>query len=73
MPLHFGSKLLNVSIAEGQFPEILKVVPVKLILKAGLREHINNCRPISTLIFLLKIFGKMMCIKFNNYLRSRKI
>ena len=50
------SKLFNASIAEGQFPDILKVARVIPIIKAGLREIINNYRPISTLGVLSKIF-----------------
>ena len=65
------SKLFNASIAEGQFPEVLKVARVIPIFKARLREIINNYRPISTLGALSKIFEKLMCERLNNYLRSR--
>ena len=50
------SKLLNASIAEGHFPEILKVEWVISIFKSGLREIINNHRSILTLGVLSIIF-----------------
>ena len=67
------SKLFNASITEGQFPNILKVARVIPIFKAGLREIINNYRPISTLGVISKIFEKLMCKRLNSYLRSRNI
>ena len=61
------SKLLKLSIVEGQFPDILKEARVIQIFKAGLREIINNYQPISSLGVLSKNFEKLMCNGLNNY------
>ena len=59
------SKLFNDSIAEGQFPEILKMGRVIPLFKAELREIINNYLHSGEIIFMREWL--------NSYLRSRKI
>ena len=56
------SKLISASIAEGQFPEILKVTAVIPIFIPELREIITNYRSILTLRVLSKIFEKLRVI-----------
>ena len=67
------SKRFNASIAEGSIPEVLKMTRVIPIFKAGLREIINNYRPISTLGFLSEMLKMLKFSRLNNFLQSRKI
>ena len=61
------------SVLEGIFPDILKQAKVTPIYKSGSHKLINSYRPISILSTLSKIFEKLMCKRFNNFLEMNNI
>ena len=65
--------LFNSSVLEGIFPDILKQAKVTPIYKSGSSKLINSYRPISILSTLSKIFEKLMCKRFNNFLETNNI
>ena len=67
------SKLLNASIADGQFPEILKGARLIQIFKAGLREIINDYRSILYWGLHQRISRNFLCKRLDNCMRSRDI
>ena len=50
------SKLFNVSIKQGSFPTVFKTAEVFPVFKSGLKQSLNNYRP----IFLLCPFSKLL-------------
>ena len=59
--------ICNRSLAEGVFPNSLKVAKVIPIFKTGERESLNNYRPISVLPSFSKILEKIVYIQLINY------
>ena len=55
------SMLFNNSVSEGFFPECFKTAKIIQIFKPGDSNSTVNYRPISMLLFLSKIVGKLMC------------
>ena len=55
------SMLFKNSLSEGIFPEWFKTVKIIPIFKFGDSNSTVNCRPISMLPFLSKLFEKLMC------------
>ena len=51
------SKLFNLSIRNGEYPDVLKIAKVIPIYKKGEHTDINNYRPINILTHLKKIYG----------------
>ena len=51
--------IINLSIAQGYFPDDCKVAKVILIFKDGDPQDIQNYRPISVLPFFLKYLKKL--------------
>jgi hypothetical protein len=60
--------LINRSLAEGIFPDALKIAKVIPIYKSGMKDSINNYRPISVLPTISKVFEKVICKRMNNFL-----
>ena len=52
--------LINMSFAEGIFPDELKLARVVPIYKSGDKKEVSNDRPLSVLSFYSKIFEKIM-------------
>ena len=62
------AKLVNNSITEGKFPDILKQAKLVPIFKGGNLKAMSNYRPIAILPTLSKIFEKCIAYKLFNFL-----
>lgn len=67
------TKLINISFAEGKFPDALKTAKVIPILKKGDSTIANNYRPISILPVLSKVFEKLFLERLLNFLDAYDI
>ena len=65
--------LFNNSLPEGIFPECFKRAEIIQIFKSGDSNSTANCRCISMLPCLSKIFEKIMCARLDSYLKSNNI
>ena len=70
MPL---SKLFNLSISNGIYPDILKLAVVTPVFKSGNSNDLNNYRPISSLSQFNKIFEKLLLDRFVKFVNSHSI
>ena len=61
------SNLINKSVMSGVFPSCLKLTRVVPVFKKGDRLSIKNYRPISTQIFLSKIYERVMQKRFVDF------
>ena len=61
------------SFSQGVFPNIFKIANVIPIHKKGDKLDCNNCRPISLLSNISKIFEKSMHIRLVNFVRENKL
>lgn len=62
--------MVNSSLSEGKFPDVLKNAVVTPILKSGSPSVLNNYRPISVLPLLSKIFEKCIATRLVNYMQK---
>ena len=62
--------LINSSIEQGVFPDIMKCALVVPLYKAKSREDVTNYRPISLLMTLSKVIEKVVYKRVYNYLHS---
>ena len=60
----------NILMAEGTFPDVLKVGRVTPIFKKGNLEEVGNYRPVSTLPIFGKIFEKVLYSRIYNFALS---
>ena len=67
------TKLLNLSLLQGIFPDSLKIASVTPIFKGGDKTDVCNYRPISVLSTFSKIFEKVVAYQVNYYLRTNNI
>ena len=67
------TKLINMSIDEAVYPDILKVCKVIPVYKNGNPQDINNYRPISLLSSFNKVFEKKIQIDLANFIDDNKI
>ena len=67
------SAYFNVLMAEGTFPDVLKVGKVTPIFKKGNLEDVGNYRPVSTLPIFGKIFEKVIYSRIYNFALSQSI
>ena len=67
------SMLFNNSLPEGNFPECFKTAKIIPIFKSGDSNSTVNYSPISMLLFLSKIFEKLMRARLDSYLKSKNI
>ena len=66
-------KIINSSIKNGIFPDLLKIAKVCPIFKSGEPDLFSNFRPISVLPSFSKIFEKILFIRLLSYLETNKI
>ena len=66
-------KYLNIFMAKGLFPNILKVGRITPIYKKGDPQVFGNYRPVSTLPLFGKIFEKIIYNRLHSYLASKNI
>ena len=59
--------IVNSSIDNATFPDILKVATVIPVFKLGSSTDVNNYRPISILPLLSKIFEKCICNRLSSF------
>jgi hypothetical protein len=69
-PLTF---LINQSLSEGRFPDILKTARVKSLFKKGDKHDPNNYRPISILPSVSKVFEKVMHNQIVNFFHTNNL
>jgi len=55
--------LINLSMAEGQFPHSLKMAEVIPLPKSGTLSDLSNWRPISILPLISKLYEKIVSLK----------
>ena len=67
------SKLFNLSIQNGIYPDILKLAVVTPVYKAGNSNDLNNYRPISSLPIFNKIFEKLLLDRFVKFVNKHSI
>ena len=67
------SNLFNVCIAEGTFPDSLKIAKITPVYKKGSRKEISNYRPVGILKNLSKIFESLLNVRLKNYFGSNDI
>ena len=65
--------LINKSIAQGIFPDELKLAQVVPIFKAGDEQLVQNYRPISVLPFISKIYEKIVANYLIDFLDSNNL
>ena len=65
--------LINRSFVTGKFPDCLKVARIAPIFKGGVRELLNNFRPISILPNFSKIYEKSFYTQLISYFESKNI
>lgn len=70
LPLSF---IFNKSFSTGVFPDHLKKSIVIPIYKSGLKNQVENYRPISLLSAISKIIEKIFKNRLSNYVESRKL
>ena len=64
------TKLLNLSVRTGNFPEIWKCSKVAALFKIGDRTNVSNYRPICILPTMSKIMEKVIQSQFYDFLNS---
>ena len=67
------SVIINDSIEQGVFPDILKRASVTPLYKSGSEKDIRNYRPISVLPLFSKIFEKCICNRLVGFLTKYKL
>ena len=67
------ASLINHSVANGIFPDRLKVAKVIPIYKSGDKSQISNYRPISLLNTFSKIYEKFLLSRLETYLNKNSI
>jgi len=65
--------IFNLSLAQGVFPEKLKLSRVVPIHKSGKTDSCDNYRPIALQSNISKILEKLVCTKLTNHLDLNKI
>jgi hypothetical protein len=64
------TKLINMSIQKGIFPDCWKVANIVPLFKNGCQNNVNNYRPVSLLSCISKVLEKVIFKHLFNYLRD---
>ena len=67
------ANIINISIQEGQFPDILKVVKILPIHKNGAKNVPSNYRPISVLPVISRVIERHITKHLYGYLNKFKL
>ena len=67
------SQVINRSLCDGVFPDILKIAKIVPIFKKGSTLEVGNYRPISLLPALSKIFEKVINIQLTEFMEDNNI
>ena len=67
------SIIFNKSLINGIFPDDVKSARVAPIFKSGERSDVSNYRPISVLLVIGKVFKKIFCKQFYEYLSDNSL
>ena len=67
------SILYNKCVSAGYFPDSLKIAKVIPIYKKGIKDNIENYRPISILPILSKIFEKVIKTRISSFIENTNI
>ena len=67
------SIIFNTTIAQGEYPDPLKIACITALFKAGDKLSPNNYRPISSLPFLNKIIEKLLHKRLNSFFELNNI
>ena len=65
--------ILNLCMQFGIFPNKLKIAKVLPVYKSGPTEHVTNCRPISLLLSISKIFERVILNRLLPFLERNNI
>lgn len=65
--------VINLSMEQGLFPDILKLCIVKPIFKKGDKCDMNNYRPITLIPILSKIYEKVIIKRIHSFIASNNI
>ena len=66
------SESCNLSMALGSFSDVYKIAKVKPLIKKGSRTDPSNCRPISLLPLLSKVFERVVLYQTEEFLSLNK-
>ena len=67
------SNIINLSFTTGIFPTNLKTAKVIPVYKKGSKLEVNNCRPISLLSNIDKVFEKLIYKRVYRFLEDKKV
>lgn len=67
------AKIINISLHEGVFPDILKRAAVKPLHKGGDKHEPGNYRPISLISNISKVYENIMKTEIVNFLQTNKL
>ena len=67
------TRIMNVSLTSGEFPENMKITKTIPIHKSGDKDKLNNYRPISLLPAFSKTLEKLMYNRITNFLDKNEL
>ena len=67
------TKIVNLSILQGKYPDSFKTTRVIPLYKAGSKQEVKNYRPISLSPILSKVLERIVCGQTRKYLEKEKI
>ena len=73
--LPFITRVVNLSLQHGQFPDVLKMALIIPLLKKSTadREILSNYSPISNLPFTSKCYEKVVALQLNQHLHDNRL